>query len=83
MTTLDDVPMWFRRAVVGDQIVAIKSYRNRLKADKIYRISGFHSGQDMVSEYGPYHVGLTILGNNIVIFDPRCFRPLHEWKLTE
>lgn len=83
MTTDDDVPGWFRRAVVGDQVVALKSYRNCLTGGKIYRISGFYQGDDMVSEHGPYRVGMTILGNNIVIFDPRCFRPLHDWKLTK
>lgn len=73
-----ETPAWFKRAVIGDKIVAVKSYRNRLNAEKTYRISGFYNRPGMTSEYGPYPVGLTIVGNNMVIFDPRCFRPVPE-----
>lgn len=73
-----ETPTWFKRALIGDKIKAVKSYRNRLNEGKIYRIGGFYGKAAMVSEHGPYPVGLTIVGNNNVIFDPRCFEPVHE-----
>lgn len=76
--TTDQTPAWFKRAVVGDKIVAVKTFRNRLREGHTYRIAAFFHQPDMVSEFGPYPVGLTIVGNNIVIFDPRCFKPLYE-----
>lgn len=68
-------PAWFMTATAGDRIVAIDSIRNRIKSGKTYRIARFVGQPGMVSDYGPYTVGVVLIGNPRTVFDPRHFRP--------
>jgi hypothetical protein len=68
-------PEWFKRATTGDRVVAVRSVRNRIKAGRTYVIARFVGQPGMVSDFGPYPVGLMIIGNKSTVFDPRNFRP--------
>lgn len=71
----DDVPEWFRQAATGHRVVAVRSVRNRIKEGRTYTIARFIGQPGMVSDFGPYAVGLMIVGNKSTVFDPRNFRP--------
>jgi hypothetical protein len=73
--TDDDVPNWFKRAAAGHRVIALRSVRNKIKEGRTYTIARFVGQPGMVSDYGPYRVGLMITGNNKIVFDPRNFRP--------
>lgn len=72
---MKNVPDWFKRAAAGHRVVALRSVRNRIKEGRTYTIARFVGQPGMVSEYGPYSVGLMVVGNNTTVFDPRNFRP--------
>lgn len=75
MNQADDIPEWFRHAVAGDRVVALRSVRNRIKEGRTYTIARFVGQPNMISEYGPYSAGLMVIGNDKTVFDPRNFRP--------
>lgn len=68
-------PDWFHRAATDHRVIALHGLRNKLTEGRTYTIAGFVGQPDMESDFGPYAVGLMIVGNKRTVFDPRYFRP--------
>lgn len=64
---------WFATAVAGDTVICVHAARNLLTAGKTYTIARFVGQPDMISDFGPYPVGLMVVDNDRWVFDPRYF----------